>query len=256
MSETKYYFPSRIIEILDVPFTIKLATKNYDRITQDIFNHTCFAIEQDLAKVVDGVYPFRTDSLISKLQRGSIDPLRDYDSFQAVFAQAKLADEVRGVQAESSLEIKNDSSGLLKGWVIEKIFEKDLRPLLNNSEISGISLNSGGDMKVATRKDADFFWEIGIKDPSDFQSIAAGYYLKNGSVATSEMIDDKNEISKIKQVTIFSAGLVDADVWAKTGVSAGIDRFSQMIWKSKLTGILFDQEEGEIPFKNGILKQA
>ncbi|MFD1417672.1 FAD:protein FMN transferase [Companilactobacillus keshanensis] len=256
MSENKYYFPSRIVEVLNVPFTIKLATKNYDRITQDIFHQTCFSIEKDLAQIVDGVYPFRTDSLIRKLQSGSIDPLLDYDTFQSIFAQAKLADEMTGAKVEGNLEIENDSSGLIKGWIIEKVFEKNLRPLLNNSEISGVSLTSGGDMKVATRKGADFYWEIGIKDPNDFQGIATGYYLKNGSVATSEMIDDQNDISKIKQVTIFSAGLIDADVWAKTGISAGIKKFSQMIWKSKLTGILFDQEEGEIPFKNGILKQA
>lgn len=243
MTETKYYFPSRIIEA-GTSFTVKLATKNYDLVTQDIFHQTCYAIEKDIAEMMDSPDPFRSSSLIANFENNS-DEIND-DVFQAVFDQVRIVNKVKNRKPSKQLKNNVISNDLIKGWMIDKIFEKDLRPLLNSPVISGISLNSGGDMKVATRKGDDFYWEIGIRNPAPSQSII-GYYLRNGSVSTAI---SNNET--IQQVAVFNSDLVGADIWSNTGATVGMEKFSKMIWRSKLTGILFDQVRA-IPFRDGIL---
>ncbi|MFC6323895.1 hypothetical protein [Companilactobacillus baiquanensis] len=246
MTETKYYFPSRIIEAMGNSFTVKLATKNYDIVAQDIFHQTCYAIEKEIAEIIDEPYPFRKDSLVADFENST--EIND-DVLQSVFAQAKSANKINN-KASSEKSIRNSKfDSLIKSWMVDKIFESNLRPLLNSSIISGISMNSGGDMKVATRKGDDFYWEIGIRNPTDSQSMT-GYYLKNGSVSTSKSNNDS-----IQQATIFSYDLVEANIWSNTGVTIGMDRFSRMVWKSKLTGVLFNQTRS-IPFRDGILGQA
>lgn len=247
MTETKYYFPSRIIEAMGNSFTVKLATKNYDIVAQDIFHQTCYSIEKEIAEMLDEPYPFREGSLIASFEND--DTEMDDDIFQSIFAQAKLANKINKKTSSKRSLGNTKPNNLIKGWMIDKIFESNLRPLLNSSIISGISLNSGGDMKVATRKGDDFYWEIGIRNPTNSQSMT-GYYLKNGSVSTAISNDNT-----IQQVTVFSSDLVGADIWSNTGVAVGMDRFSRMIWKSKLTGVLFDKS-GPIPFRDGILGHA
>lgn len=252
MTATKYYFPSRIIEAMGIPFIIKLATKNYDEVTQDIFHQTCYSVEKEIAEIIEEPYPFRGSSLISEFQNNNDDSV-DYDTFQSVIDQVKISSRVTN-QSFLSHKLDEDSHNLLKGWTIERIFEKDLRPLLSNSEISGISLGGSGDMRVATKKDDDFYWKIGIKNPGNPQMMT-GYYLKNGAVSTS-VAEKSNSYNSIQQVTVFSNDLVGADIWSVTGASVGMEKFSRIIWKSKLTGILFDCNQGGIPFRDGILGRA
>ncbi|MFD1417670.1 FAD:protein FMN transferase [Companilactobacillus keshanensis] len=261
MTETKYYFPNQVINSMNIPFTIKLATRTNDDVIQGILEQVTYTIKRELNQVDKEFSPFRSDSLLVKFQNGDLDPLLKYDSFQSVFVQSKLAEEMTDNYFSAHFEDKYDPTGIVKGWVIEKSFESNLRELLDDPDIDGVSLNGGGDMKFATKKNVDFRWGIGIEDPNDLQNIATSFYLKNGAVATSGMNKRgqhivQNNSSNIQQVTVISSSLVDADVWATAGISAGTEQFSKMIWNSRLTGVLFDQEEGQIHFRNGVLKHA
>lgn len=204
--------------------------------------------------------PFRDDSLLSRFQKGDLEPMLISTDFESIFAQAKLAEEMTNGSFTPFFSGKYDPTGLTKGWAIEQAFEKYLLPLLSDTKIIGVSLNGGGDLKAKTTDKVDFHWGIGIENPDDLQMLLTSYYLKNGAVATSGSSKRGENIvreynSLIKQVTIVSDSLVDADIWATAGIASGYDKFSLQIKRFKLSGLMVVGSD-VINFKEGVIANA
>lgn len=261
MQNEQYYFPNKVINQMNIPFTIKLATKDPDEIVMGQLKSVSEQIDERLHQIDLDFSPFRYDSLVSKFQRGDQSPLMESSDFQSVYAQATLAEQMTDSIFTPYFAGRFDPTGLVKGWAIEQVFDQYLKPLLKDPKIEAVSLNGGGDMKLATAPNSDFRWGIGIENPDDLKQIIATYYLKNGSVATSgnskrgEHIIRMHE-NEVKQVTVVSNSLVDADVWATVGISAGIDKFSTMINEYNLSGLLIDKERNPLNFSEGAIANA
>ncbi|WP_125591083.1 FAD:protein FMN transferase [Companilactobacillus jidongensis] len=261
MTEAKYYFPNRVIQMMNVPFTVKLAVTEDDEVVQTILNDITEKVTDKLRQMDDDFSPFKNDSMVTRFQNGDEAPLIDSDEFQAVYAQTVIAEQMTHHYFNATFAGKYDPTGLVKGWAIEQAFEKYLRPLLMDAKIVGISLNGGGDMKLAVKQGCDFNWGIGIENPNDTQQILTTYYIQDGAIATSgnskrgEHILRSNN-SEIEQVTIISSSLVDADVWATAGISAGTEEMATLITESNLTGMMVDKKLGSIDFRNGVIKNA
>ncbi len=261
MNNEKYYFPNHVINQMNIPFTVKLATRFPDDIVMEQLKVATENIDEALHQIDLDFSPFRYDSLVSKYQRGEEGPMMDSENFQSVYAQSILAEQMTDSIFTPYFAGRYDPTGLVKGWAIEKTFDEFLKPLLKDTKIEGISLNGGGDIKLATRQDSDFRWGIGIENPDDLQEIIATYYLKNGAVATSgnskrgEHIIRMNQ-NQVEQVTVVSNSLVDADIWATVGISAGINKFSQMINENYLSGILIDKNHEPLNFSEGLIANA
>lgn len=258
MNRHEYYFPNMVVEQMNIPFTVKFATKDPDDLVMKQLEMTTKKIEKKLKQVDLDFSPFKPDSLVSKYQLGDRQPLLNSKDFQSIYAQSILAEQMTDGVFTPYFSDKYDPTGLVKGWAIEQSFEQYLRPLLADPKIEGVSLNGGGDMKVATRDDSNFQWGIGIENPESLLDVIATYYLRNGAVATSgnskrgEHIVKKS-VNKVTQVTIVSNSLVDADVWATTGVAAENDQFLHMIKEHELSGLLIRHKNAPLNFSEGAI---
>lgn len=261
MQNEQYYFPNRVVKQMNIPFTIKLATKDPDVVVMEQLKIVTGQINERLHRIDLDFSPFRDDSLVSRYQRGDQSPLLESTDFQSIYAQTVLAEQMTDSIFTPYFAGHFDPTGLVKGWAIEQAFDQYLKPLLEDPKIEAVSLNGGGDMKLATRQGSDFHWGIGIENPDDLSQIIATYYLKNGAVATSgnskrgEHIIRMHE-NAVEQVTVISNSLVDADVWATVGISAGIDKFSTMINEYNLSGLLIDETRKSLNFSEGAIANA
>lgn len=261
MKKDKYYFPNNVINQMNIPFTVKLATKDPDAVVWQQLQAATKRIDQLLQQVDKDFSPFKPDSLVSKFQRGDQRPLLESADFQSVYAQSILAEEMTDKIFTPYFNGQYDPTGLVKGWAIERAFDEVMKPLLKDSKIDGISLNGGGDIKFATKMGTDFQWGIGIENPDNLQEIIATYYLHNGAIATSgtskrgEHITRAEE-SEIEQVSIISGSLVDADIWATVGIAAGIKKFTSMIKENNLSGLLIDKNYEPLNFSKGVITNA
>lgn len=261
MLQTKYYFPNHVIEQMNLPFTVKIATTDPDQVVMEQLKVASERIEERLRQIDLDFSPFRYDSLVSKYQRGDRTPILESTDFQAVYGQAILAEQMTDGVFTPYFAGRYDPTGLVKGWAIEQCFDDYLKPLLQDFKIDGVSLNGGGDMKLATKPGSDFRWGIGIEDPNDLQNVIATYYLKGGAVATSgnskrgEHILRMND-NQVEQVTVISSSLVDADIWATVGISAGVEKFATMINQYHLSGLLVNKDSAPLNFSEGAIANA
>lgn len=258
MKTDEYYFPNMVIDQMNIPFTIKFATKDPDDLVMEQLEKTTKKIEIKLRQIDLDFSPFRADSLVSKYQLGDRRPLLNSQDFQSVYAQTMLAEQMTEKIFTPYFSGRFDPTGLVKGWAIEQSFEQYLRPLLADPKIAGVSLNGGGDIKLAVRDDSDFQWGIGIEDPNNLLDIIATYYLRNGAIATSGNSKRGEHIIKkaaneVTQVTIVSNSLVDADVWATTGVAAENEQFLRLIKEHNLSGLLIRHESAPLNFSEGAI---
>jgi thiamine biosynthesis lipoprotein len=260
MIEPKVYFPNTVINKMNIPFTVKLAVTEDDRVADHILATTSKMINKELDAIEQKFSPFKEDSLVSKYRRGDSSPLMEDSLFQAVFSQCSIAEEVTSGYFNAFYDGRFNPTGLVKGWAIETIFQLYMKPLLVDPKIIGVSLNGGGDMQLATKDDSNFSWSVGIENPYNTQEIIAEYSIKNGAVATSGMNKRGEHISRnasnIKQVTIIANSLTEADVWATAGIAAGTDKFEDLIQSSELTGMYVDDVEGMTSFAGGKMDYA
>lgn len=257
----QYYFPNQVINSMNIPFTVKFATTDPDQVVMEQLKVATERIEERLRQIDLKFSPFRYDSLVSRYQRGDRDPILDSTDFQAVYAQSVLAEQMTDGIFTPYFAGRYDPTGLVKGWAIEQCFDEYLKPLLQDPKIAGVSLNGGGDMKLATSPHSDFRWGIGIENPDNLQEVIATYYLKGGAIATSgnskrgEHIIRMNP-NQVQQVTVVSNSLVNADIWATVGISAGTEKFATMINEYNLSGLLIAKDNSLLNFTEGAIANA
>lgn len=254
----QYFFPKQIINQMDVPFTIKLATTDPDDIVREQLKIVTQRIDSKLHQIDLDFSPFRYESLVSRFQRGDRQPLLDSSEFQSVYAQSILAEQMTDGIFTPYFAGRFDPTGLIKGWAIERVFDELLKPLLKDSQIEGVFLKGDSSLKLATKQKSDFRWRIEIKNPDNFNEVIATYYLKDGAIATfkssqsGERIIHMNQ-SEVRQATVISNSLVDADVWANVGVSTRIEKFTGMINEYNLSGLLVDNKQNPLNFSDGAI---
>ncbi|GEO63956.1 FAD:protein FMN transferase [Companilactobacillus nantensis] len=261
MRATKYYFPNQVIQQMNIPFTVKIATTDPDDIVMTQLKSASTKINEKLAQIDQTFSPFRFDSLVSKYQRGDNNPLLYSSDFQSVYGQTILAEQMTDGIFTPYFAGRYDPTGLVKGWAIEQSFDEFLMPLLEDTNIDGVSLNGGGDLKFATKPSSDFHWGIGIENPHNLQKVIATYYLQNGAIATSGNSKRGEHIirkypSDVQQVTVVSDSLVDADIWATVGVAAGLAKFTDFVNEYKLSGMLINGNHAPINFNEGTIANA
>ena len=129
---------------------------------------------------VDGVFsPYRTDSAVSRLQRGELDLAEAPDEVRQVAERCDWAHQLTGGLFDAHRPDGTwDPSGLVKGWAAERAFG-----LLDGSLGLDWCLNAGGDVAVFSASGVPF--TVGIADPTDSTKVCAAVPCADGAVATS-----------------------------------------------------------------------
>ncbi|WP_057880615.1 FAD:protein FMN transferase [Companilactobacillus kimchiensis] len=249
---TEYKYISIIVNKFEQPFEIKLATPNPDLIDQRVIDDAVAKISGNIKEYDDVFSLENNNSLLAKFQDGEETALMISKTFQEVYEQTIMAEQMTHHYFSSYFNGKYDPIGLLNGWMIDKIFNKYLLSLLSVEGIDGVSLRCGEDVRLASRPNIDFRWRVAIKDPQNLDILLATYFLQNGAVSTSnEMRSLRKEKSNIEQVTIVSNSALDANIWSSAGISAGTAKFPEFISKYHLTGMIVDKYAGMENFRDG-----
>ncbi|NQJ73109.1 FAD:protein FMN transferase [Streptococcus suis] len=235
---------SRMVEAMTLPFTISLAVTQASQLEEEL-ESLSLEILAELERLEEKFSAFRPSSLVCRFQDGDRSVLLDQE-FQEVFALAEMAHQETEGAFDPYYKGIYDPTGLVKGWVIEKIFQNKLHPYLQHPDVEAICLNGGGDMQFATKEASSFVWKIGIENPENIQEILALFTAKNGAIATSgyskrgQHIQSKNDI---QQITFMDTSLTRADVWATAGLSMPEDTLKEAIEQKQLSGLFIKQEQ-------------
>lgn len=193
------------------------------------------AIERSFGELreMDRIFStYRADSDISRIRAGSLT-VEEADPLVALVRRAcDRAEVVTGGLFSAHWRGGFDPTGYVKGWAVERAFNRWLRTLLG-LDVIAVGMNAGGDMQLATRPDADWRWRVGIADPSRPGMLLATTELTDGAVATSGTAERgahirdprsaKPPTTGAASATVIADRLSDADVWATAAVVAGIN---------------------------------
>lgn len=235
---------SRTVEAMTLPFTISLAVTQASQLEEEL-ESLSLEILAELERLEEKFSAFRPSSMVCRFQDGDRSVLLDQE-FQEVFALAEMAHQETEGAFDPYYKGIYDRTGLVKGWVIEKIFQNKLHPYLQHPDVEAVCLNGGGDMQFATKNTSDFVWKIGIENPENLQEILAVFTAKNGAIATSgyskrgQHIQAKNDL---QQITFMDSSLTRADVWATAGLSMPENTLKEAIAQQQLSGLYIKSQQ-------------
>ncbi|MFD1417673.1 hypothetical protein [Companilactobacillus keshanensis] len=251
----KYNSLSCKVGELENQYSIKLITRANNENVKELFNVATENIKKYLKEMDEKFSPVKKDSLVVAFQSGSQRPLIESDTFSDIYTQTVIAEQMTHHYFSTNFGSKYDPTEFIKGWIIDEVFDKYLRPLLKENEIVAVKFSDGSDTLIST-SDSDYHWTIPIMKPGSDQ-IAATYYLQNAAITTLEKMDVKHALisnkSHIQQVTVINSNVTDARVWAIAGLAVGTREFPKLIAESHLTGMMVDEKLGNINFREGSL---
>lgn len=119
-----------------------------------------------------------------------------------------------------------DPSGLVKGWSIDRVAR-----ILEEAGAGNYCAEAAGDMRLKGHPDGEPHWRVGIRHPSEPDSVAAVITIRDGAIATSaayergQHVVDPHTASPpqgLSSVTIVGAGdLATADAYATAVFAMG-----------------------------------
>ncbi|GKT03828.1 FAD:protein FMN transferase [Furfurilactobacillus entadae] len=232
-----------------MPFTIKLVAPATRPLTAAQITTVQTNILTYLTHIDDDFSPFKTDSLVSRYQHDQLKAADFTAEFQEVYAFADTAMTLTKGAFNPFFNNHYDSTGLVKGWAIQRAFERFLQPHLLDGTLVAAAINGAGDMQLGVAEGETFTWHIGIEYPQAPDHLCHQYALQNGAIATSgtsrhgEHIVRTDHQKTLQQATILSLDLIEADILATAAVSMGQSAFLQFSQQYSTAGLLIDQND-------------
>jgi thiamine biosynthesis lipoprotein len=172
---------------------------------------------------------FKSDSEVSRLNRGELDELSCSARLRSVLAmceQARVASDgyfdIRGHRTDGTL----DPSGLVKGWSVD-----GAAVILDAAGAANYCINSAGDVLIRGDAEPGKPWRIGIRNPWDPQTIVAVVAAHDLAIATSGAYERGDHVivphtgrppDGIASMTVVGPSLTWADAWATAAFAMGI----------------------------------
>jgi thiamine biosynthesis lipoprotein len=227
--------PHRVEHIMGMPIGIDVRDPDADPAALD----AAF----DWLRWVDATFStYRTDSEISRLNRGELDPKATHPDVRLVLERcAQLREETDGYfDAASALLFQwerlgdaalrldaVDPSGLVKGWSVDRA-----AAILDAAGARNYAINAGGDIWVRGYAAPGQHWRVGIQHPLQHDRVAAVVEAADLAVATSGAYERGAHIvdphsgappSGVLAVTITGPDLATADAYATAAFAMGRD---------------------------------
>lgn len=170
---------------------------------------------------------YNSESEISRINRGEIDPSQYSPLMQEVFSLSQeTKKETDGYFDIRSLDGSIDPSGLVKGWAISKAAQ-----LIRDLGYVNFWVEAGGDMQVGGHNEEGNPWRVGIRNPFNVNEIVKVIELSNAGIATSgtyirgEHIYDPHTKSPaprvLASITVVASDVYDADRFATAAFAMG-----------------------------------
>lgn len=234
---------------MTMPFTLQFANPAFtDSLNADL-QKVIHQVHQFLDQVDATFSPFKSDSLVSQYQRGDLQNNEITNQFREVFGLAIKAQSVTDGAFTPFFKKQYDPTGIVKGWAIQRAFERFMQPLIDDGKVVAVLLNGAGDIQMSTSDQSSFTWQIGIENPTDLSQLIYRYELKNGAIATSgiskrgEHIIHRDKTAPLIQATIVANELIEADLLATTAIVMGKTKFTQFAQHHPTAGLLVDDQQ-------------
>jgi thiamine biosynthesis lipoprotein len=185
---------------------------------------------------------YRTDSEISRLNRGEIELASTHPAVRSVLrrcealrlatggyfdARAPYLPAGGGPQAGRGGAGSVDPSGLVKGWSVAGAGR-----ILERAGARNYAINAGGDILVRGRPAGREPWRVGIQHPRMRDQVAMVLALSDTGIATSGAYERGEHIidphtgrapDAVLSVTVIGADLAQADAYATAAYAMGAD---------------------------------
>jgi thiamine biosynthesis lipoprotein len=178
-------------------------------------------------RAVDAAFsPYRTDSMVSGMRRGSLPP----SAYPPRLAE--VIDRCGAMHAATDgwfdawrLPGGFDPSGLVKGWGTERAAAHMLA-----AGVADFAINAGGDVLVRGRAPHGGRWRVGIRHPHDPAGVVLVLELTDTAVATSasyergqHIVDPHagSTVAALASATVVGPDLATADGYATALYAAG-----------------------------------
>lgn len=177
--------------------------------------------------------PWRSDSAVSRLRRGELDPDELPDDLADVLARCRRARRLSAGWFDPwAMPGGVDPTGLVKGWAIERAAS-----IVRAGEVTAGVISGGGDIACFGTPRGGGPWRIGIRHPWRADALAAVVELDGGGVATSgtyergeHLIDPRTQTprARLASATVIGPDLALADALATALAVAGTDLLARV----------------------------
>jgi thiamine biosynthesis lipoprotein len=231
-------------QVMGLPISLVLRGRHAgDRAGRDAWA----AVVADLREVDRVFSTYRTDSFVSRLDRGEADLAEAPADVLEVLALGEAA----RVQSGGAFDVRRrdgtgrlrlDPSGVVKGWAIQRA-AAHLSALPDTDHCLG----GGGDLVARVVDPEAPAWQIGIEDARAPSRLVARVPLRSGAVATSaethrgaHVVDARTgrRPQGLLSVTVLSCDLTWADIDATAAFALGTDGPAWLAARAGTSGLV------------------
>ena len=234
----------KVEHVMGMPISLALRGRHaHDVRAQEAWQAALRVLEE-----VDRVFStYRTDSVISRLDRGEIEPEDcPAEVLEVLELGDRACDESDGAfdmwrpGTEGGLVL--DPTGVVKGWAVARA-ARELEVLPETD----FCLSAGGDMICRTNLTSTPDWQIGIEHPHDPSRVVAVVPVRNGAVATSglsrrgaHIVDPRTGAtpSAIASVTVVGPDLLWADIDATAAFAMDSEALTWLRGRAGRSGLV------------------
>ncbi|MHB1769929.1 MAG: FAD:protein FMN transferase [Minisyncoccota bacterium] len=205
--------------IMGMPIEIEIVHDRADGALEAAFAH--------LVAVDEQFSPYKSDSEISRINRGELSQGAATEAMRAVFALAeKTKSETDGYFDIHRPDGTLDPSGIVKGLAI-----RDVAALLTARGCEHFFVNAGGDIAMRGENPDGGAWSVGIRNPFKHDEIVKVIYPRGKGVATSGSYirgahiynphAPEEELRDIVSLTVIGPDVLEADRFATAAFAMG-----------------------------------
>ncbi len=237
--------------MMDMPITVEITDKNP---SPDLFS-----LVYDYFIYIDNKFSvFKPTSEISQINLGKIkaaDYSPDMKTVLSLCQQTKI-------QSNGYFEIKRrgqlDPSGLVKGWAIYNAAQ-----LLIQKGVKNCYIDAGGDIQIYGHNAENKPWQVGIRNPFNFNEIIKVLQLSNQGIATSgtyirgqHVYNPQKSgqlITDIVSLTVIGPNVYEADRFATPAFAMGVQGIDFIEQLPGFEGYQIDKN-GQATYTSGFSK--
>ncbi len=209
----------QIEQIMGMPITVEIVGDQgrMESAFEAVFSHF---------RQIDAVYsPYKSDSVVSRLDRGEMDIGDCSREVQEVFAACALAKQRSGGYFDIFHQGHTDPSGYVKGWSIGQAAS-----LLRDRDCKDFFIEAGGDVQVSGHNREGLPWRVGLKHPKQQGKFAKVVRLVDAAIATSGSYERGQHIYNPHtgvavddpiSLSVIGRDITEADVLATTAFAMG-----------------------------------
>jgi thiamine biosynthesis lipoprotein len=156
-----------------MPITVEIVS---DKDVSDLFDR----VYAFFAEVDSNYSPFKTDSMVARVNRRELAPTAAGDEMLSLLSLADLTRQQTGGYFNVWRDGRFDPSGIVKGWAIYQA-----ATIIREAGFTDFDVDAGGDIQIYGCNPQAERWRVGICNPFDPTQVVKTLAVTDCGVATS-----------------------------------------------------------------------